>query len=162
MRAVAAAFCFTAVTVFAAPSSAQSLTANQEPNATEQSIAAAALSAQRTGTTLTPAAASKKRPAALMPLYGAYAALQISDAALTTKALGIGGHESNSLMAGIVKHPIALYSIKAAVVGVAVFQSEKMWRQGKRRSAIATLIIVNAMYVFVVNHNRQTIAKLSR
>jgi hypothetical protein len=37
-----------------------------------------------------------------------------------------------------------------------------MWRQGKRKSAIATLIIVNTMYVFIVNHNRHVINELSR
>jgi hypothetical protein len=140
------------------PAAAQTSTEGALRVAADQAVTAASLSTADP----TLAIEAKRRPAVLLPLYASYAALQMSDAALTLKALAIGGHETNGLMGGIVKHPLALYSIKAAVVGVAVFQSEKMWRQGKRKSAIATLIIVNTMYVFIVNHNRHVINELSR
>jgi hypothetical protein len=161
MRAFAIA-CFVATTISAAPASAQLLTEVQERNAIDRSIATAPPPVQRTSTTPLLPLAPKQRPAVLLPLYASYAALQMSDAALTTRALGLGGREANGLMAGIARHPLALYSLKAAIVGASVFQSEKMWRNGKRKSAIATLVVVNAMYIFVVNHNRQVINNMSR
>lgn len=103
-----------------------------------------------------------KRPAGLSALYGGYVGLQIGDAALTLKAIHLGAHEANAPMVDIVKHPALLYSAKAAVAASTIFCAERLWRQGKRKTAVLMMAGGNIVMGVVVNHNRQVIDLLKR
>jgi hypothetical protein len=164
MRAFVTTLCFAAIVGTAIPASAQSVTEGLQRNATDQSVttSSAAAPAVRPTTTLVLPAEQRRRPAVLLPLYASYAALQMSDAALTIKGLGLGAHEANGVMKGVVSHPLALYSMKAAVTASMIFGAERLWHQGRRKSAIGMIIAGNVLMGVVVNHNRQVIQTLSR
>lgn len=162
MRAFATTLCFAFVVGAAIPASAQLLTSGQERNAGDQSASTTPAPVQRTMTTLSLPAQQKKRPRGLMPLYVSYAALQMSDAATTVKALGIGAHEANGFMGSITKHPVPFFSLKAAVAGLGILGAERIWRKGGRKSALVVMLAGNALMGVVVNHNLKVIHTLSR
>ena len=161
MRAFAATVVFAVVIGTAVPASAQLLTQKQESNPSGPASLTAPAPAQRALAPLT-VPAQPKRPVVLLPLYLSYATLQMSDAALTLKALRIGGHEANGLMSGLSKHPVAFYAVKAAATSLSIVGAELMWRQGRRKSAVGVMIASNVLFGVVVRHNAQVIKALSR
>lgn len=93
-----------------------------------------------------------ERPAALVPLYVSFAALQSLDAASTMRALNRGGAEANPLMASVVGSPAAFLGVKAAASAAAIVAAERLWKD-HRAAAIATMIGMNVGYSMVVAHN---------
>jgi len=99
-----------------------------------------------------PAAVPRQRPAALVPLYVSFAALQALDASSTMRALNRGGAESNPLVAPVVGSPTALLGLKAAASAAAIAASERLWKD-HRALAIATMIGMNVGCSLAVAHN---------
>jgi hypothetical protein len=93
-----------------------------------------------------------ERPAALLPLYVSFAALQALDAASTMRALNSGGAEANPLMASVVGSPAVFLGVKAAASAAAIVAAERLWKN-HRAAAIATMIGMNIGYSMVVAHN---------
>jgi len=98
------------------------------------------------------AASPARRPAALIPLYGAFAGLQAADAHSTTQALRQGGTELNPLMGGVAGSPKGLIAVKLATTFTTIAATELLWRSHPRAAVIA-MAIVTSGYGFVVGHN---------
>lgn len=94
-----------------------------------------------------------KRPKGLTALYASYVGLQAGDVVSTTVALRKGAVEANSLMASSAGSPVKLGLIKGATAAATIYASERLWREGRRKSAIVMMIASNALLGWVVNHN---------
>jgi hypothetical protein len=92
------------------------------------------------------------RPAALVPLYAAFASLQLLDAHSTLAATRGGAAEGNPLVKPFVGTPGALLGVKASTTVLTIIASEKLWRRN-RASAVATMLAVNIAYTAVVWRN---------
>lgn len=99
------------------------------------------------------AASPARRPRALIPLYGAFAALQAGDANSTLQVLRHGGYEKNSLMVGVVSSPKALAAVKLATTISTIAAAEMLWRNHHRKAAVIAMAIVTSGYGVVVAHN---------
>lgn len=99
------------------------------------------------------AASPARRPAALIPLYSAFAALQAADARSTTQALRQGGYEMNPLMSGIAGSPGGLIAVKLATTVSTIAATELLWRSHHPRAAVIAMTIITSGYGFVVAHN---------
>ncbi len=98
------------------------------------------------------AASPARRPLALIPLYGTFAALQAADAHSTTQALRQGGTELNPLMGGVAGSPKGLIAVKLATTFTTIAATELLWRSHPKAAVIAMAIITSG-YGFVVAHN---------
>jgi hypothetical protein len=98
------------------------------------------------------AASPARRPVALIPLYGAFTALQAADVHSTTRALRQGGVEMNPLMGGVAGSPAGLVAVKLASTVTTIAATELLWRRHPRAAVIAMTIITSA-YSAVVAHN---------
>ena len=92
------------------------------------------------------------RPGAMMPLYAAYASLQVLDVHSTAAALGAGHAEANPVMRGVAGRPAAQLAVKAAGTAAVVYVSEKLWKKS-RPGAVIVMIAANAAMAAVVQHN---------
>ena len=102
---------------------------------------------------LAAAPGAMERPAALVPLYISFAALQAVDTASTLRVLRRGGGgEANPLMASVAGSPATLVGVKAAASAVAIVMCERLWKE-HRGAAIATMIASNLAYSMVAVHN---------
>jgi Domain of unknown function (DUF5658) len=101
---------------------------------------------------LAAAPGAMERPAALVPLYISFAALQAVDTASTLRVLRGGGGEANPLMASVAGSPATLVGVKAAASAVAIVMCERLWKE-HRGAAIATMIASNVAYSMVAAHN---------
>ena len=97
-----------------------------------------------------------RRPAALMPLYLSFAALQGMDIHSTTRALNRGAVEANPVMKEVVGNQGAFIAVKAAgTVGI-LYAVEKL-RKKNRTAAIVTMVALNAGMAYVVQHNYRVV-----
>lgn len=98
------------------------------------------------------------RPAALVPLYLAFAGLQALDVHSTINAVGNGGRETNPVVRGALSSPGSMLALKAgAAVGV-VFVSEKIWPHN-RAAAVITMVALNSAYVTIAANNYRTVMR---
>jgi hypothetical protein len=95
---------------------------------------------------------SAKRPAALVPLYVGFTALQVLDAHSTLTAVTTGANEANPMMQGAAGNPTAMLAVKAAATTGVVVLSEKLWRHN-RAAAVLTMIGLNSAYAVIAAHN---------
>jgi len=121
------------------------------------------LSAPAADTTAAPASASPaaalperpappQRPAALVPLYVSFAALQALDIHSTLRAPEFGGREANPIVGGMLGSPAAFVAAKAGVTAAVYYASERIWKRNKT-GAIVTMIALNCAYATIVAHN---------
>lgn len=133
----------------AAPASAQdprsSVDDRSEP-APQQSAAPARLDAAA------PAVRPSSRPAALIPLYASFAALQALDMHSTSSALARGAVESNPAMRGLTSNTFAMVAVKAAGTAGLIVATEKI-RKKNRAAAVMLMIGANSAMAWVVEHN---------
>lgn len=101
-----------------------------------------------------------RRPAALVPLYAAFAALQAYDVHSTIKALGSGAAEANPVMRGLAKNRAALISIKGAVTVSSIFVAERLWRANHRKAAVALMVVTAGMMAIVAANNARVLRQL--
>ena len=93
------------------------------------------------------------RPAALIPLYMTFAALQVLDADSTVEAVSRGYRESNPLMQPVSGNRGATLAIKAGVTLGTIMLVERVWKGRHRRAAVLTMIGVNVGYGLIVASN---------
>jgi hypothetical protein len=138
--------------LMAAPAAAQD--AVPAPTFRDAADAAAAELAQLAVQPPAPIASRSQqdRPAALMPLYASFIALQGMDVHSTTRGLSRGAVEANPFMKDIAGNPGALIAVKAASTAGIIFGVEKL-RKKNRTAAIAVMLALNAGTAYVVQHN---------
>jgi hypothetical protein len=102
--------------------------------------------------TVTPPTGPEKRPAALVPLYIAFTALQVLDAHSTLNATTSGADEANPMMRSAAVSPTTMLALKAAATTGVVMLSEKLWRRN-RAAAVLTMIGLNTAYAVIAAHN---------
>ena len=96
---------------------------------------------------------NRRRPAALIPLYGSLVALQGLDIHSTRRGMSSGRtREANPLMGHIVDNDAALFAVKAAVTTAAIWSTEKLWKKSPKRAVLVAAILNTAMAA-VVAHN---------
>lgn len=95
------------------------------------------------------------RPAALLPLYVSFGALQAADAHSTMRAMGRGSVELNPLMMGAVGSQQTLTVVKVATTAATIAGAELLWRRN-RVAAIVTMVAINGAYAAIVMHNYQS------
>ena len=100
----------------------------------------------------TPVAAAPQRPAALLPLYVSFAALQALDVHSTSGALARGGVEANPLMKALAGNNLGLFAVKAAGTAGAIYASEQLWKKNKL-AAVALMVATNSAMAWVVQNN---------
>ncbi|HEX5475307.1 MAG TPA: DUF5658 family protein [Vicinamibacterales bacterium] len=98
-------------------------------------------------------AARAPRPAALVPLYISFAALQALDVQSTGLAIATGrAREANDAMRVVVDHPAAFIALKAGATAGTIWASERLFPH-HRRAALIFMTIANAAMTAVVVHN---------
>jgi hypothetical protein len=134
-------------------SSTQAAAQDLAPDTTDTiSAAVARASAAQTYVPPTTTAAPERRPAALIPLYASFAALQVLDLRSTAYALERGAVESNPAMKGFVDNTAAMSALKAAGTAGLIFASEKL-RTKNKAAALGLMIGSNLAMTWVVQHN---------
>jgi hypothetical protein len=93
-----------------------------------------------------------RRPAALVPLYISFGALQAADLHSTLRALDAGGREANPLMGGIAGSPGAMIAVKAAASAATIVAVEHL-RKKHRVAAVVTMVALNTLYATLAVHN---------
>lgn len=94
----------------------------------------------------------ERRPAALIPLYASFVALEALDVHSTRYALARGGVEANPAIRGLIGNSVGLVAVKAAGTAGLILASEKIWRKNKP-AAIVLMIATNSAMAWVVEHN---------
>ena len=89
----------------------------------------------------------------LIPLYASLATLNFLDAHSTFRALDAGARELNPVLSGFADNRAAMLALKAGVTTGTIFLSERMWRQGRRKVAIAMVVGLTVANALVVRHN---------
>jgi hypothetical protein len=92
-----------------------------------------------------------KRPAALLPLYITFAALQVADVRSTLGALDTGGREGNPAFAGL-RSPSAMVALKTGVAAGTTYAVERL-RKRSPGTAVVLMIALNSAYAAIVAHN---------
>lgn len=105
-------------------------------------------------------APTENRPAALMPLYAGFIALQGYDAYSTLKALDRGAVEANPLMRGVVKSPLGLVSIKSLTAAGVVFAAERLWRAKHRKAAVILMAVTGGLMAAVGANNARVLRQV--
>jgi hypothetical protein len=98
------------------------------------------------------ATAEPRRPAALVPLYASFGALQVLDTHSTSRAISRGGVEANPLMKGFAGNEAGMLAVKAAGTAGVIYVSEKMWKKNKA-AAVIFMIATNSAMAWVVQNN---------
>jgi len=109
-----------------------------------------------TGAPMQAPAAPPRRPPALMPLYVAFASLQVLDAHSTSRALDHGAVEANPLMRGLAGSTAGMLGVKAAATAGVVYSAERIWRKNKA-AAVVFMLAANSAMAWVVQHNYRTV-----
>lgn len=100
----------------------------------------------------------RDRPAALVPLYVAFAGLQVLDAHSTLSAVEGGARETNPVIRQALGNTAGMLALKSgAAVGV-VLLTEKLWPRN-RTAAVLTMIAINSAYVTIAAHNYRTVRR---
>ena len=99
-----------------------------------------------------PAAAQSPRPAALIPLYISFGALQGFDIHSTMKAEAAGGREANPILGAAGSSTLSLVLTKSAATAGVVFGTERLARKHPK-SAVLLMFGLNAALTAVVAHN---------
>jgi Domain of unknown function (DUF5658) len=107
--------------------------------------------AQLSGPPRAPATGPAHRPAALIPLYSSFAALQVLDVHSTWQALNQGAREVNPMVAPIAgTHGFPL--LKVASTTATIIATERI-RKRHPRAAVVVMIAANSAYAMIVAHN---------
>ena len=97
------------------------------------------------------------RPAALPAMYVSLAGLQAYDGYSTTQGTRNGATEANPLVGGLASQPAAFWTVKALSTVTTIYFAEQLWRQHKRKQAIVTMVVANAVMGAVAAHNMSVV-----
>lgn len=100
------------------------------------------------------------RPAALPALYAGSVLLQALDVRLTLEGMSRGSVEANPMMRAVVKRPATFIAVKTAVAGLTIYAAERLWRKGKRKAAVALMVINTSMMAIVGARNASVVRGL--
>jgi hypothetical protein len=93
------------------------------------------------------------RPSALPTMYVSLAGLQSFDGYVTLHGVRGGATETNPLVGGLAKQPVAFWTVKALSTVTTIYFAEQLWRQNKRKQAIVTMVVANAVMGAVAARN---------
>jgi hypothetical protein len=100
------------------------------------------------------------RPRILPLMYVSRLALQGYDAYSTFAVLSRGGVEANPLMKGAT-HPAVFLAVKGATSALTIAVAERLWRrQGRRKAAVALLVVTNSLLAISAAHNATVLHRL--
>jgi hypothetical protein len=91
-------------------------------------------------------------------LYVSLAALNTYDMLTTIKGTKAGATEANPLMRGVVKSSPALFGVKAASTGAAIFLAERLRRNGHNGQAMMVMILSNSVMATVAANNARVVS----
>jgi hypothetical protein len=151
-RAGALGLVLVAALGFARPASGSSDTFLQVAPLVADGLTAHVVRAAPAAPTESPVIREARRPAALIPLYISFAALQVADARSSYSASRQGLVETNPLMGPIVDSPGRLLAVKAATTAGTILASEFLWRQHPR-AAVIVMALITSSYGVIVAHN---------
>jgi len=92
------------------------------------------------------------RPAALVPLYISFGALQAADVHSTLRALGTGGREANPFLGGGPGSPGAMIAVKTAGSAATILAVERLSKHHPI-SAVITMVAINSFLATLAAHN---------
>ena len=101
-----------------------------------------------------------ERPWPLPALYGSSAFLQSYDAYLTLAALKRGAFEVNPVLRPISDAPWAFIAVKAGLTATSIVGAERLWKDNHRGSAVALMVVANAMMVAIAAHNTAVLQRM--
>jgi uncharacterized protein DUF5658 len=93
------------------------------------------------------------RGSLLPTLYVSFTGLNVFDAYSTTAGLRRGARETNPVMRAMAGNPAIVWTVKSAVTASSIAVSERLWRTGRRREALAVMIISNGIMAAVAARN---------
>ena len=99
-----------------------------------------------------------ERPKLLVPMYIAFAGLQVLDAHSTIRAVDRGYLEANPLVAPSTRNRTAMVAVKVAATASVIACSERLWRHN-RVAAVVALVAINGAYAAIVAHNYRSAAR---
>lgn len=99
----------------------------------------------------------ESRPGILPALYASSALLQALDVKLTLKALSLGAVELNPAMRAVVKRPAAFMAVKAAAASVTILAAERLWRTGRRKTAVVLMAVTTGVMAVVGLRNASVV-----
>src|SRR5262249_247651 len=102
----------------------------------------------------------RERPWPLPILYTSSVFLQSYDTYVTLRALEVGASEANPILKHISGHPIAFIALKTGVTGTGIVGAEGVWKDHRRKSAVALMVLSNAVMVAVAAHNSSVIQQI--
>jgi hypothetical protein len=94
----------------------------------------------------------RERPAALVPLYITFAALQAVDVHSTMSAVGNGGREANPIVGSALSSPAKMVALKTGAAAGVVLLTERIWPRN-RAAAVITMIALNSAYLTIAAQN---------
>jgi hypothetical protein len=94
-----------------------------------------------------------KRGNLLPALYVSLSGLNAFDAYSTSRGLSGAASEANPLMRPVASSPAAVWMVKGGVTAASITVAERLWRQNRRASAIAVMVISNGMMAAVSARN---------
>ena len=101
-----------------------------------------------------------RRPGILPLMYATRLALQGYDAYSTFAVRSRGGVEANPLMKGAT-HPAVFVAVNGATSALTIAVAERLWRrQGRRKTAVALLVVTNGLLAISAAHNASVLHRL--
>ena len=100
------------------------------------------------------------RPALLLPLYVGNIALQGFDAYSTLAGMQKRGVEQNPLVSGIAGNPATFIAVKGGVTALSIVAAERLWRNGHRAGAVATIALANGLMTAVAINNANVLRRM--
>ena len=100
-----------------------------------------------------PPSEASRRGSVLPGLYAGLAGLQALDVYTTSRGLAQGSREGNPILRGVAGNTTALLIVKGSVTAASIAVSERLWKQHRRRRAIATMIATNGIMAAVATRN---------
>ncbi len=103
---------------------------------------------------------SAQRPAALLPLYVSFGAVQFADVVSTRTSLQAGGVETNPAVGVLASNSGAMLGFKMATTVGTLCAAEKLWKKN-RVGAVVLMAVLNGVTATVAAHNMR-VARASR
>ena len=98
-----------------------------------------------------------ERPAALVPLYVSFAALQVVDIHSTMTAINSGAREANPVVRNTMNFT-GVFLLKTGTAAGVMLISEKVWPRN-RTAAIVTMVALNSAYLTIAANNYRVAAR---
>ena len=119
----------------------------------EPCVVAIAVAPPPVAPALSPAVAPPR--GVLLPLYSGFATMQALDVHSSLRARAHGGTEANPVLAGVT-NPVAFTLVKTGVTVTTIYLIDRI-RKEHRKTAIVTMVSLNAFYGVLVAHNYRAV-----